>query len=259
MRAAMPAHQSTLLTAALIAAHGASHDRRGFRMTDVRFFFYLFANWLELDLLRSTPPLELTQIRRRLAQLVAEGRAARGDGRRYALTSDGLAALADVLTTEAAERSFEEALFAACFARCYGPAVLARTRGAARAKLAKRLSVARVLAAAERRVERIIADLDARVQSSAAMQAEARALRGRGLDDAALAAALDRHDAYQLQHVRSFAEVMRALPPDLVRFELDLGLAVRSELLFAPLAAQARAQRAILAKLRAALDAGATT
>jgi hypothetical protein len=107
-----------------------------------------------------------------------------------------------------------------------------------------------LLRMAERRTERMIADLDQRVRSSETMQREARTLRRAGADDGSIAARLDGQDAYQLQHVRGFAEVMRALPPDLLRFEVEEGVGLRSEILFAPMAALARAQRGILAVLR---------
>ncbi len=41
--------QQTLIVAAIVAAHGASN---GFRLTDVRFFFFLFSNWMERDILQ---------------------------------------------------------------------------------------------------------------------------------------------------------------------------------------------------------------
>jgi hypothetical protein len=197
--------------------------------------------------------MELTQVRRAVSRLVARGWARSAEGRRFALTAPGLEALVEELTADADGRSFEDALFVACFARCYGAAIVARAPASRRRATAERLSPARLLREAESRVERIIADLEERVRSSEAMQREARVLRRGGASPSAVAAALDRRDAYQLQHVRAFGELMRALPEDLLGAELDEGIELRSALLFAPLVTRARAERAILASLRARL------
>ena len=244
-----------IIVAAVIAAHGASTSSRGFRLSDVRFFFFLFSNWLEHDVVHTTETLELTQVRRVLTRLVSRRWARVLVARRYALTAAGLAGLVVAMTSDLEVRSFEEALFVICFAQCYGAAIVARAPPSRRRGIAERLSPERLLRTAERCVERIIADLDERVRSSEAMQLEARALRRAGTRESSIAAALDGQNAYQLQHVRAFAEVLRALPPDLLRFEVDEGLGLRSEILFAPMAALARAQRTILAALRGSLRA----
>src|SRR5262249_59421892 len=89
------AANEALLGASMIAAFGASSDE-GFRPTDVRFFFFLFSNWLEKDVLHAGATLELTQVRRLLEAFVARRwvKVARGRARypRYLLTPDGLRA-----------------------------------------------------------------------------------------------------------------------------------------------------------------------
>jgi hypothetical protein len=245
--------REAIVVAAVIAAHGAATPSRGFRMSDVRFFFFLFSNWLEQDVLRATEALELTQVRRLLARLVARGWGRMPVARRYSLTAAGLTGLVEAMTADLETRSFDEALFVVCFARCYGPAIAARAPAARRGAIAEQLSPERLLRLAERRLERLIADLDERVRSSEAMQRQARALRRAGVEERSIATALDGHDAYQLQHVRGFGEVMRGLPSDLLRFEVEEGLEMRSETLFAPMAALARAQQRILASLRGRL------
>ncbi len=251
--------RGSVVVAAVIAAHGASTGDTGFRLSDVRFFFYLFSNWLEQDLVQGTESLELTQVRRWMERLVERGWArpararARGERSRFALTPTGLEELVDRLTAEVDRRTFEEGLLIACFAACYGGAIVARATPARRRDLAQRLSPDRLLQRVAARIDRVIADLEERVRSAGEMQSEARLLRQSGRADADVAAALDRRGAYQLQHVRSFGEVMGALPPDLLRFELTEGIALRGTLLFAPMLAQARAQRSVLAELRSAL------
>jgi hypothetical protein len=249
--------REAILVAAVVAAHGGSTASRGFRLSDVRFFFFLFSNWLEQDVLHATETLELTQVRRLLTRLVSRGWARTLGTRQYALTAAGLAGLVEEMTADLEASSFEEALFVVCFAECYRAAIVARAPPSRRKAIAEQLSSDRLLRIAERRVERVVSDLDERVRSSEAMQREARTLRRAGTAESAIAIALDRRDAYQLQHVRGFAEVLRGLPPDLLRFELDEGLGLRSELLFAPMAAVARAQRTILGALRANLRASA--
>jgi hypothetical protein len=245
--------RDTIVAAAVIAAHGAAPAGRGFRLSDVRFFFFLFSNWLERDLLRATEALELTQVRRLLARMTARRWARAGTDRRHVLTAGGLVGLVEEITADLEMRSLAEALFIVCFAQCYGAAIVARAPAPRRRALADRLSPDRLLRDAERRIERITADLDERVRTSEAMQREARALRSAGLAEQDVAAALDRRDAYQLQHVRAFGEIMRALPADLLRFEMDAGLEIRSKILFAPLAALARAERSIVVAIRESL------
>jgi hypothetical protein len=89
----------------VLAAHGVAGSR-GFRASDVRFFCYLFANWLERDVLYPGEAIELTQVRRLIQRLAAHG-FARGPlpgasrdktSARYALTHDGSGALLTVLS-----------------------------------------------------------------------------------------------------------------------------------------------------------------
>ncbi|RKH37461.1 hypothetical protein D7V93_42050, partial [Corallococcus llansteffanensis] len=147
--------QATFVQAALLAAHGAGARAGGFRVSDVRFFFLLFTNWVEHDVTRPSQDIDLTQVRRTLERLVRAGHAeAVGTGagvkglprgRRYVLTGEGLCSLAEGLA--ARERApLEEALFGVCFAASYRDAVLSRVEGRARAPSA----------AVRRRVERAL-------------------------------------------------------------------------------------------------------
>jgi hypothetical protein len=67
---------ATHLHAALLAAHGAATPQVGFRAADVRFFFLLFTNWMESDVLRPGQDVDLTQVRRMLDRLTRAGLAA---------------------------------------------------------------------------------------------------------------------------------------------------------------------------------------
>jgi len=53
-----------------LAAHATAREA-GFRPSDARFFGYLFANWLERDVLYPGEVLDLTQVRRLLLRLVS--------------------------------------------------------------------------------------------------------------------------------------------------------------------------------------------
>ncbi|MBC7792891.1 MAG: hypothetical protein H7Z43_04225 [Clostridia bacterium] len=91
---------ATLLRAAVIAAH-AVHVRNGvFRAVDVRFFFRLFSNWIEHDIVRPSLDIELTQVRRFFEQLRAEQRLIVSGYREFALTSTGLLDLEEKLVDE---------------------------------------------------------------------------------------------------------------------------------------------------------------
>ncbi len=106
-------------------------------MSDVRFFFFLFSNWLEHDLLHATGTLELTQVRRLLSRLAARKWTRPRPGRRYMLTPAGLAGLVAATTADIETRPLEEALFVVCFAKCYGEAIVARAPASRRRALAE--------------------------------------------------------------------------------------------------------------------------
>lgn len=244
--------QSTFVGAALLAAHGVHAGR--FRPSDVRFFFYLFTNWLEHDLLRPGQDLDLTQVRRTLERLKdaawLESADAPGE-RRYRLTPDGVVGLVETLADPRARGPFEERLFVISFGAAYRAMLGARLRatpeGDARAaQVEAALDPLRLLGASRAALAVVERDLDARIASGHAMQSAAREALAQGLGTTGAVARLDATDPYQLQHVRPMRELYAAFPDDLARFELERGIALRADLLFAPLAAQLRAQRAIL-------------
>ena len=54
-----PSPRAPLVYAALIAAHGVAGREGSFRASDVRFFYLLFSNWIELDVLQPGQDLDL--------------------------------------------------------------------------------------------------------------------------------------------------------------------------------------------------------
>ncbi|CAN5566674.1 hypothetical protein BH09MYX1_BH09MYX1_59320 [soil metagenome] len=231
------AAQAPLVTASLLAANGMA--ARGFRLTDVQFFFYLFGNWIERDVLASGDRLELTQIRRTLRRL-SDGGAATTRGRppRYRLTPAGVDALVATLANAVDQSSFEEAVFIATFFRCYGDAIA----DGASPKTRPLLDPARVVVRARRRVDRVLRDLEDRIRTSHAVAEVATRTRARGAAPRVVAEAVERAGAYQLQHVREFSSFVVALPDALRDFELGDAFSVRSALLFSTFAARARSE-----------------
>lgn len=247
------AHE-TYVVAALLAAQ-ATAEEGSFRPADVRFFFQLFTNWVEHDLLHPSQDLALTQVRRVLQRLMDAGRArATTGGRRprYALTDTGLSALVEALVApgpEAPPRSLETSLFVLTFASLYRPVIVRRLRletrpPALRRRLARALEPRRMLAHARRRARDLLADLEERVAAGRAMQ---RALDACPADDeASRLETIEDLGSYQLEATRPVAELFPALPSDVRHVELAQGPGVRAQLLFAPLAAVVRHELAVL-------------
>src|SRR5947208_1378294 len=125
--------RATFVHAAILAADAAARDVSGFRANDVRFYFLLFTNWVEHDVLRPDQDLELTQVRRVLERMVDRGWARSGApktrarrGGAHALTPEGLVAVVEELVEPRAERTFDEMLFLVLFAASYRELVVAR-------------------------------------------------------------------------------------------------------------------------------------
>lgn len=248
---AVTAH-ATVTLAALLAADLAGPD--GFRPTDVRFFFLLFTNWMEDDHLRPGLDLDLTQARRALARLVADGHAeVLGTGRAppYRLTAVGVLALVEGVTDPRVPRTFEEVVFLANAAASYRDALAERLRGLPRAPdriVRTLLDPVRILRAERHRLEGAVTDLEERIAASLEMEAVAKA--NPGLSPDALAERLRAEvGSYQLHPMRSLRELVAGLPPGLARQELGPGIGLRARTLFTPLLEQLRARVAILSKL----------
>ena len=266
--------QATFVQAALLAAHGAGTRAGGFRASDVRFFFLLFTNWVEHDVTRPSQDIDLTQVRRTLVRLCHSGLARKSltlplkggpRGQRFVLSGEGLVLLAEGLT--ARDRlPLEEALFIACFSASYRRAVLARVEGQARApsaavrrRVEQALNPRRILRETQRTAAAVLADLEERVASGLRFEALTREAFARGAAETEVVQQMERLGAYQLHRVRPLGELLLGLPVDLRRFEVNEGMALRSRLLFAPLAERARAEVALLERLTqqlSTMDAG---
>jgi hypothetical protein len=254
--------QTTFVAAAILAAHCASKRGEGFRPSDVRFFFLLFTNWIEQDVVQPGQDLDLTQVSRVLARLSGEGSVARvGEtrrgaprGARFALTPEGLFALARTLVDTRPFRPFDEVLFVVYFTASYQRAIVVRIEGdglaaTKRRRVAELLDPRLVIKASRRALARVLADVETRATEGGALSRAAHAARAEGasLDD--IAARLERLSPYQMHRVRPFAELLTSLPEDLLAFELAEGIDLRVELIFEPVAERIRRELAILEQL----------
>jgi hypothetical protein len=258
----------TLLTASLLAADLTSvvdrepHDVRGFMLRDVRFFFLLFRNWLELDVREPEADIDLTQVRRSCEQLAARkqlaalprrrrgGRLPRG---RYVLRLAGVRALVDDLVAWRPRRTFEESLFVVLFAASYRGLVIRRAEQAGapvlRRHLARALDPRVVIATVRRSLARQLDDLHKRMAGGDRLFEAAETARARGASDVEIVHLLEAIAPYQLHYIRPLGEMLLSLPPAVRRYEIAGGIAARRDLVFRPLARQTEAQIALLDEL----------
>lgn len=257
---------TSLLTAALLAADLASTVDRveaaGFQQRDVRFFYLLFRNWLEVDVRQPGADIDLTQVRRACEQLASRGRLRaiprrRARGRlpreRYQLTLAGVTALVDELVAPSPTRSFEESLFVVMFATSYRAHVIRRVDQAsapvARKRVARALDPRVIVTGLRRELRRQIDDLEERITSGEQLRVAAERALTDGTDDRDVARMMERLSTYQLHNVRPLGELLMSLPPDVRRHEMTAGISARRELIFRPLLELTRAQDRVLASI----------
>ncbi len=260
---------TSLLTAALLAADlAASVDRpehAGFQQRDVRFFYLLFRNWLEIDVRQPGADIDLTQVRRACERLASRGRlralpARRRGGRvprsRYVLTLAGVVALVDELVAHAPARSFEESLFVVLFAASYRAHVIRRVEQAsapvARKHVARALDPRAIIAGLRRELRRQCDDLEERITGGDRLREAAARAQAAGADDREIVGLMERLSTYQLHYLRPLGELMLSLPPDVRRHEMTGGITARRDLVFGPLLQLTRAQQVLLSTIEPA-------
>ena len=114
----------------------------------------------------------------------------------------------------------------------------------------------RIVLRAARATDARIRDLEERIRSSLALALEAARARASGARESEIAKRMEASGAYQLHHVRPFADLAASLPDDIREFELGAAMELRARLLFEPLEKAARGERAIWAALMAKLEHG---
>ncbi|MFN0245822.1 MAG: hypothetical protein ACKV2T_02870 [Kofleriaceae bacterium] len=264
----------SLFTAALLAADlTATVDRAealGFQQRDVRFFYLLFRNWLEVDVRHPDADLDLTRVRRELIKLGRRGRVrelrkarrrrgVRTPRQRYVLTLAGVLALVDELVTASPLRPFEETLFVILFAASYRELLIRRVEQAsapvARRRIARALDPKQLIAHARRDLVRQCSDLEERISSGDELRDAADRAFAEGKSDAETVAILERISTYQLHYVRPLGDLLLSLPPRVRRYEIGDGITARRDLMFAPLLRLVRAQLDVIGRLESAATA----
>lgn len=238
------------LLAALLAADAAGPGR--FQPKDVRFYFLLFTNWMGDDHLRPGADVDPTQVRRALGHLAGQGLAVGEAGRppRWSLTPAGVVRLVEALTDPRAPRRFEEVLLVATVAASYAETIAGRVAGGEARRVRQRLDARAVIRAERRRLQDALDDMEARRDAGHALCEAANTWLAEGLDPLEVASRLQsRGLPYQLHPMRPLHEVLAALPPALRRAELQTGLRLRAERLFAPLAEDLRSRIGVLERL----------
>lgn len=236
-------------------------------LRDVRFYFLLFRNWLELDIREPGSDIDLTQIRRacdrmhragwleRIAPLRTRTSPRRRPRARHVLTDAGVVGLVDALVLGTPDRPFEEGLFVILFATSYGGPLVRRVEPPRRKHLTKALDPHRIIANLRHGLARQRSDLEARIDGGNRLVAASALARKQGAADAEIARHLEKLDPYQLQHVRPLGELLLSFPRDVRRYEMNEGITARNKLIFEPLLQQARAQQQILDKIELSLPA----
>lgn len=210
--------------------------------------------------MRPSDDIELTQVRRTLETLERDGHLKRrerkvGDrarGHDFRLSAAGLLALADKLVDECGP-AFEDYLFVLHFAKSYRSALRAQVIAASdrvtqqlRRRLGTLLDPARIAKHAVKTYQRLVDDLRARIAADAVLETELRRFTAQQLDDEASVSALASIGAYQLERTQPLKDVLRRLPAQLRRIELESGIASRRALIFRPLLARAEIELATL-------------
>lgn len=251
---------TSLLTASLLAADLAASA--GFQQRDVRFFYLLFRNWLEVDVRQPGADIDLTQIRRaceglgsRLRAIPRRRKAGRLPRTRYQLTLAGVVALVDELVAPDPTRSFDESLFVVLFAASYRAHVIRRVEHApvARKHVARALDPRTVIAGLRRELQRQCDDLEKRIAEGDRLREAAERARERGAEDREVAAMMETLSTYQLHYLRPLGELLLSLPPEIRRHEMGAGITARRELVFGPLLQVTRAQLQQLVAIERAL------
>lgn len=241
---------ATLIRAALLASHAAHAWQGGFKASDVRFYFRLFANWVALDLARPALDLQLTQVRRLVLALNRQGQLGRGSSnRQMVLNGAGLLELAEKMVAGVGP-SFEEVLFVLHFATSYRDALTVRVLGATtalsssvRRRLQQLLDPKQIARHAIRSADRLIDYLEHRIETDLKMDEQMTLLRKQGVDEQDLISKLEGMGAYDLDRLRPLASLLSQLPEDLRSAELTRGISERRAALFIPLLERARSER----------------
>lgn len=220
------------VAAAAIAAH-ANWGARGFRQRDLRFLIELFTNWVEGSLAGGEIALNNTQVLRYLESLAAEGYAkvlSRQKQPRYRLTRLGLLELLTRLSNRPRGGRPEHFFFLFYFLSCYAPRIteLIKAEGkhfpsAMRIEIEALLDYGRLLEEEVRKTQLELRKLEERISDSTQSSRLATKLFAQGAAMEEVVAELEKKYPYELNSQKPLSELFADIPPDIGRWELELG------------------------------------
>ncbi len=235
----------TVIVLGTLAAHSQS-IATGFRQREIRFYSELFSNWIEVGGLGATIFLHNTQIARHITQLVHEGFAKslkRGTGRpTYKLTKAGLFSLLSQLVHRSYLKDRLECHLVWYFLRSYTPQLQVLFGNsdsglsiAQQRELEEYLNISDFIANQIRHVDTELKRLEERVNVAFAIAKEVQQMLARRQSIDECVAVVSKKYPYELNAQRSFSDLLKTLPPNLLVWELTKGSAIKARFVFEPL------------------------
>ena len=229
--------------AAVITAH-ANSAAEGFRQRDVRFYIELFSNWIELGLETSALDLSNTQVSRYVEELADEGLAKRSSRKGkpwYRLTRAGVVDLVSRLVNRDSFMEPPHFLFVHYFIRNYRELILSLLKlegkpfpKALRIEIENLLEVRSFvkiqLAFAEKEEKKI----DDRIKDSLRTNKLASRRFAAGDELLEVTREVESRFPYELNSRKPLTELISQVPPELARWELQVGNMNRIEQIWKP-------------------------
>ena len=234
---------SPLLSASVIAAH-AKAVGRNFRQKDVSFLLRLFSNWLEHSLASSYIDIQNNQLARHLDKLVGEGFcrcSRRGKFPQYRLTRVGLLELLGNIAESGELINFEQFLFLHYFICCYAPRIRrlivdegsnfpTSLRHEVEIFLDHRAMIDRKCAD----IEKKIAILSEKINSNQSSEDLANQLYLKGVKSKEIVSNIEKEYPYGLNSEKPLSHFLEDVPPQVIRWELSVGLRRRNMHIWEP-------------------------
>ena len=232
-----------LAASAALAAH-ASSARDGFRQRDLKFLMELFGNWVFSSEEEQGFQIKNTQVSRFLESLALESyarRVKRAKPPRYTLSRAGLLELIRRLVDSGNKVSERQFYFLHYFISSYKQLLkeLIERQGE-QFPLALKLEIDSILDTKlllERRIaltEREIVKIQARHRDSIESSKIARTEFRTNKKLTEVAKTIELEHPYELNSQKPLSELMKSLPPELARWELENGAILRAELIWHP-------------------------
>lgn len=242
-RARVSTRWQAYFAAAAIAAH-ASVIGKGFRQKNILFLIELFSNWSETGTPANPTSLQATQVARYLEDLVSEGYARKRKTQKYptyALTRTGLLELLTQIVDRTYIHSRSSFFFFHYFLKNYRHLIehLVRSEGrlfpkALHAELEELLDirafVEREIAATDKELARIQLRLDDSLATAALTSKRLK----EGVPFSKIVLEIEALYPYELNSQKPLEELLSELPPELQKWEMEVGTALRAKELWQP-------------------------